>query len=301
MKRALVAVAFLTSLASHAAAQDSTLLVGTFPSPATRGSLVWLMIRPPGPVDTAASLDGTAAGEPLHFERREDGRFRTLVGIPLEGGDSLPMELLYSRGETAESLRIGLPLRQASYPSERLRVAPAYAAPDSAARVRMEAEFVQSRAVSRAAHDTPRLWAGPFRAPRDSRITSPFGTGREFNGTVTSRHLGTDYAGAMGAPVRAPGRAIVALVADFYLAGRAVYLDHGGGLVTGYFHLSRTDVTAGDTVSAGQVLGAVGRSGRVTGPHLHWIARYGAITVDPQSLLQLPVDTITTAPRLDTH
>jgi murein DD-endopeptidase MepM/ murein hydrolase activator NlpD len=90
-------------------------------------------------------------------------------------------------------------------------------------------------------------------------------------------------------------------VADFYLAGRAVYLDHGGGLVTGYFHLSRTDVTAGDTVSAGQVLGAVGRSGRVTGPHLHWIARYGAITVDPQSLLQLPVDTITTAPRLDTH
>jgi len=81
---------------------------------------------------------------------------------------------------------------------------------------------------------------------------------------------------------------VVALVADFYLAGHAVYLDHGGGLVTGYFHLSRVAVTAGDTVAAGTVIGAVGRSGRATGPHLHWIARYGGITVDPMSLFALP-------------
>ena len=219
MRQALAAVVILAGMARISAAQDTALAVETSPSPATRGSLAWLLVRPPGPVDTATSLDGVAAGEPLHFERREDGRFRTLVGLPLEGGDSLSIELLYSRGATAERARVMLPLRQASYPSERLRVAPAYAEPDSAARVRMEAEFVQSRAVSRAAHDTPRLWSGPFRPPRDSRITSAFGTAREFNGTVTSRHLGTDYAGAVGAPVRAPARAIVALVADFYLAG----------------------------------------------------------------------------------
>ena len=99
--------------------------------------------------------------------------------------------------------------------------------------------------------------------------------------------MGTDYAGRLGAPVRAAGRGVVALVADFYLAGHAVYLDHGGGLVTGYFHLSRVDVATGDTVAAGQRIGAVGRSGRATGPHLHWIARYGGITVDPASLFQL--------------
>jgi murein DD-endopeptidase MepM/ murein hydrolase activator NlpD len=80
----------------------------------------------------------------------------------------------------------------------------------------------------------------------------------------------------------------VALVADFYLAGQAVYLDHGDGLVTGYFHLSRVAAAQGDTVAAGQVIGEVGRSGRVTGPHLHWIARYGTITVDPMSLVRLP-------------
>jgi murein DD-endopeptidase MepM/ murein hydrolase activator NlpD len=96
-----------------------------------------------------------------------------------------------------------------------------------------------------------------------------------------------DFAGATGEPVVAANRGVVALVADFYLAGRAVYVDHGDGLVTGYFHLSRADVSAGDTVAAGQRLGAVGHSGRVTAPHLHWIARYGAITVNPLSILAL--------------
>ena len=66
-----------------------------------------------------------------------------------------------------------------------------------------------------------------------------------------------------------------------------VYVDHGQGLVTGYFHLSRVEVAEGDTVARGQIIGRVGRSGRVTGPHLHWIARYGHITVDPMSLLRL--------------
>jgi murein DD-endopeptidase MepM/ murein hydrolase activator NlpD len=76
-------------------------------------------------------------------------------------------------------------------------------------------------------------------------------------------------------------------VADFYLAGKAVYIDHGQGLVTAYFHLSRADVTPGDTVASGQRIGAVGQSGRVTGPHLHWVTRLGTIAVDPMSLLAL--------------
>ena len=70
-------------------------------------------------------------------------------------------------------------------------------------------------------------------------------------------------------------------------AGRAIYLDHGAGLVTGYFHLSQADVTEGDTVAAGQRIGAVGRSGRVTGPHLHWILRYGSISLDPMTAVTL--------------
>jgi hypothetical protein len=265
----------------------SPISIGTRPAPAARGSVVWLVARPGGKPDTSLTLDGTAAGEPLHFERLPHGRFRTLMGIPLEGGDTLPITLRLSTGETTDTVLVGLAVEHPIYVSERLTVAPKYAEPDSAARARIDGELAESRALSREAHDTPRLWTGPFRRPRPTRITSVYGTAREFNGRVTSRHLGTDFAGKVGAPVRAPARAVVALVADFYLAGHAVYLDHGAGLVTGYFHLSRVDVAAGDTVAAGQVIGAVGRSGRATGPHLHWIARYGGITVDPMSLFRL--------------
>jgi hypothetical protein len=265
--------------------------VRTAPSPAARGSVVWLYVRCAGQPDSAATLDGTAADEPLHFERLDGGRYRTLLGIPLEGGDTLPITLHLSTGAVTDTLTVSLAVTHPVYANERLTVAPQFAEPDSASRARIESELAQSRAISRRAHDTPRLWSGRFVRPRPTRITSIYGTGREFNGRVTSRHLGTDFAGAVGKPVRAAGRAVVALVARFYLAGNAVYLDHGAGLVTGYFHLSRVDVAEGDTVSAGQIIGAVGRSGRATGPHLHWIARYGGITVDPVSLFALPAAT----------
>ncbi len=233
------------------------LALETVPSPPARGSVVWLVVTPAGTPDSSRTLDGTAAGEPLHFERLPSGRFRTLLGVPLEGGDSLPVALRLAHGAISDTIVATLSVTHPVYASERLTVAPRYAEPDSASRARIDGELAQSRAISRQAHDTPRLWQGPFLRPRPSRITSVYGTGREFNGRVTSRHLGTDFAGAVGAPVRAAGRAVVALVADFYLAGHAVYLDHGGGLVTGYFHLSRVDVTAGDTVAAGAVIGAV--------------------------------------------
>ena len=118
-------------------------------------------------------------------------------------------------------------------------------------------------------------------------MTSEFGTGRMFTGEVTSRHLGVDFRGATGAPIRAANRGVVVLVDTFFLAGRCVYIDHGGGVTTGYFHMSKQLVAVGDTVARGQTIGLVGSTGRVTGPHLHWAARYGALTVNPLGLLTL--------------
>ena len=100
--------------------------------------------------------------------------------------------------------------------------------------------------------------------------------------------MGTDYAGAVGAPVRATNRGVVRLLGTFYLGGNVIYLDHGEGIVTAYLHLSKQLVAVGDTVEQGGVIGHVGASGRVTGPHLHFIARYGAITVNPGSLFSVP-------------
>lgn len=261
------------------------------PSPASpaRGSAAWLEVeddwsrsdQPP-----LTEVAGEIAGEPLHFERR-NGRYVALFGVPLEGGDSLAVVLRLSRSERVDSSVIRLAVRQPDYPRERITVPPRMVEYDSATRARIESEGRRARAVSRRSHDTPRLWSLPLTLPRPGRITSPYGGAREYNGKVTSRHTGTDFAGAVGTPVVAPTKGVVALVADFYLAGTAVYLDHGGGLVTGYFHLSRADVAAGDTVNAGQRIGAVGRSGRVTGPHLHWIMRYGTISLDPMTLVEL--------------
>jgi murein DD-endopeptidase MepM/ murein hydrolase activator NlpD len=209
------------------------------------------------------------------------------VAIPIEAPESLPLTLILERSGQKDTQVVFFRVSRSSYPSETLTVPPAYARPDSAASARIQSEIERSRKISHASQQRPRQWRGPFVLPRPSRITSRFGTARVYNGEVQSRHLGTDFAGAIGAPVRAAGRGVVALVADFYLAGRAVYIDHGAGLVTAYFHLSRADVRQGQLVAAGQQIGAVGRSGRVTGPHLHWVARYGEISVDPMSLLRL--------------
>jgi murein DD-endopeptidase MepM/ murein hydrolase activator NlpD len=273
-------------IAGRVYSQRSTpsIAISSEPTPLLEGTLGWIRVRlSPG----ATLAGGESSGEPIHFETSVDGETRALVGIPVEVGDSLLISLVVQQSERTDTVLISVPVRQARYRHEQLAVAPAFVRPDSATAARIQSEIAKSRQVSRLSQERPRLWQGPFLLPRSSRITSPFGAARVYNGEVQSRHLGTDFAGAIGAPVRSAGRGVVALVADFYLAGRAIYIDHGGGVVTAYFHLSRANVRQGDTVATGQRIGAVGKSGRVTGPHLHWVARYGAISVDPMSLLEL--------------
>jgi len=289
--RSLLAALALAVAAPQAAAQlPQGVEVGTTPDVPGRGTVAWIRVTADSMLaaDTLTGVDGRIEGEPLHFEARRAGGYRALLPIPLEGGDTLQVQLMLHRETRSDTAQVLLTVARDAYPRERLKVAPRMARPDSAAAVRIEREVAQARAIARASHGTPSFWVGAFRVPRPSRITSRFGAAREFNGEITSRHLGTDFAGRVGEPVSAPARGVVALVADFYLAGHALYLDHGGGLVTGYFHLSRTLVAPGDTVLPGQPIGEVGRTGRVTGPHLHWIARYGAINVDPMSLVELP-------------
>ncbi len=253
---------------------------------AAQARLIRLRVTPIG-AEPVTALEGVAAEEPLHFSRVDTLTWVSLAGIPVEGGDTLPVLLIVASGDRRDTLRTAIAVTRARYPSERLSVDPAMANPDSASEVRIMRELALGRQVGRGAHHSPKYWQAPFVLPRDSRITSRFGTGREYNGQVVSRHLGTDFAGAIGAPVRATNAGRVALVAMFYLAGRVVYLDHGEGLVSAYFHLSGTLVTEGQEVAQGQLIGLVGASGRVTGPHLHWVMRYGAVTVDPLSVVEL--------------
>ena len=235
-----------------------------------------------------AGIRGTFADQPLHFHERSPGEYVALAAAPIEAEGELPLPVVAVWDDDAtDSVTMAVPVRAGEYRLERLAVAPRYGAPpDSALQARMRREAERARAVSERSHETPRLWSTVVH-PRDTRVTSSYGDGREFNGQVTSRHMGTDFAGATGAPVVAAARGVVALVDRFHLGGNVVYIDHGDGLVTAYLHLSEQRVAEGDTVEAGERIGSVGATGRVTGPHLHWIVRYGPITVDPLSLLDV--------------
>lgn len=233
-------------------------------------------------------LAGRSAGERLHFREVEPGISEALVPVPLDTEGETAVELVLMGADGAErSVRQVIPVSSGSYRHERLTVAPRFGRQPTAEEAERRARDVaRARAVSEAAHQTPRLWTREMVLPRKDRVTSEFGNGRVFNGQISGRHMGLDLDGEPGDTVRAPARGVVELVDAFVLAGNIVYLNHGAGVVSGYFHLSEQLVARGDTVTAGTPIGLVGATGRVTGPHLHWVVRYGHVTVDPRSLLE---------------
>jgi len=159
---------------------------------------------PPG-----ALLTGQAGSEILHFPpMRGNGRaIASFAAVPIDAQDSLGVVVQCVVGSRTDTLIARVVPTRGEYPVERLRVAPAFGrSPDSALAERIRLESARAAEVASASHDTPPLWDEPFVRPRTSRITSGYGRGREYNGTITSRHMGTDFAGARGAPVRAANR-----------------------------------------------------------------------------------------------
>jgi murein DD-endopeptidase MepM/ murein hydrolase activator NlpD len=129
----------------------------------------------------------------------------------------------------------------------------------------------------------------PLRPPLDPLPQGGrFGSRRVINGQPRSPHGGADYSAAEGTPVLAAADGVVALVGDHFFGGRSVFVDHGDGLITMYFHLSRVDVVQGPQLRQGERVGAVGSSGRATGPHLHFGTRWRGARVDPRLLLADP-------------
>ena len=288
MRKLVVPVSLLLLWAVPGRAQETVLVIS--PEKPAPGAVVRLTLDyAPGDTDPAVAVRGSMAGEQLHFVYAGGGAWRALGGVPVDATDSVVARVAVERASgMLDTVRAAaaLPRPRPSGPPRRLAVATRFTQPlDSATQARIAAENRRATEVGRRAHSTPPMWTSPFLQPRDSRVTSVFGSGRSFNGRVTSRHLGVDFAGGTGAPVRAANRGIVALVDTFFLAGQVIYVDHGAGIVTGYFHLSETMVSAGDTVERGQRIGSVGASGRVTGPHLHWSARYGTLAVNPLDLV----------------
>jgi murein DD-endopeptidase MepM/ murein hydrolase activator NlpD len=167
--------------------------------------------------------------------------------------------------------------------------------PDRMVHLDPEAErrAANEAARMRALYDTitpERLWHGPFVQPVASRKPGDgFGFRRIINGQPRMPHSGIDYSADRGTPVVAANRGRVALLGEFFFAGRLVALDHGLGLYTLYFHLDGVSVSEGQLVERGQTVGTVGTTGRSTGPHLHFGAQLGRARIHPPDLYRLPI------------
>lgn len=252
-----------------------------------QGGLVAVTLRSDVALASAAASSG---GREFPLERDGEGRlFLGLVGVDFEsatGARALDLAVEGLCGDR-HSARRTLEVRSGRFPVQKLKVDPAYVEPPESEleRIREDKEKVGRVWGS---GDPRRMWNGPFALPVDAPARDNFGSRRVFNGKPRSSHEGADLAAPAGAPVRAPGPARVALADELYFSGGTVILDHGAGLFTMYFHLSRIDVRAGDVIPAGREIGAVGATGRATGPHLHWGARLDRARINPLGLLGLP-------------
>jgi murein DD-endopeptidase MepM/ murein hydrolase activator NlpD len=162
----------------------------------------------------------------------------------------------------------------------------AFVNPPAAEQERIAQEAKELAALWEASVDS-RLWTGAFVRPVPQAANSAFGSRSILNGLPRSPHGGADFASPAGTPIKAPNAGRVVLAKALYYTGNTVVIDHGLGLFSLFAHLSATDVSAGATVAAGQRVGLVGQTGRVTGPHLHWAVRLNGARVDPLSLLNM--------------
>ena len=167
-----------------------------------------------------------------------------------------------------------------------LKVDEAFVNPPASAQKRIAEDTADSARCWREAAPE-RLWTTPFVRPVPQEANSAFGTRSIFNGQPRSAHSGADFLSPTGTPVAAPGAGRVVLAKDLYFSGNTVIIDHGAGVFSMLAHLSQIDAKAGAAVQGGEIVGRVGATGRVTGPHLHWTVRVNGARVDPLALLEL--------------
>jgi murein DD-endopeptidase MepM/ murein hydrolase activator NlpD len=207
-----------------------------------------------------------------------------IVGIPLAaepGEASITLETPGGRRTLPYTIT---PKR---YSEQRLKVEPRTVDLSPEDQARYERERAHQALVMATLTEPPHTSSLRMRAPTPGRRSSSFGLRRIFNGQARNPHSGMDIAAATGTPVVSPLPARVIDTGDYFFNGNTVWLDHGGGLLSLMCHLSETDVKPGDVLKAGERLGAVGATGRVTGPHLHWGVMLNRTMVDPALFLDV--------------
>lgn len=232
-----------------------------------------------------AIIEVPSTGRVTYRERpvmtiEKDGRRLAIVGIPLRakpgdhrlevGGNQLVFHVS-DKAYREQRLTIANRRQVNPLPEDLKRI--------SQDRREMDAAFL---------HFEDRVPDTAFQAPAQGPVSSPFGLRRFLNDQPRNPHSGLDIAAPEGDPIVAPSPGTVVAVGDYFYNGNTVLLDHGQGLITMYCHMSRIDVGLGDEVARGDRLGAIGSTGRVTGPHLHWSVSLNNARVDPTLFMSEP-------------
>ena len=288
MKWLVVAAALASLTACASAAKVKAAEATTDSTPVSADAAVDQRIVFPAAVSQGALVFGKVpTGSVVRYAGRvlRTTPYGTVVfGIGRDEGGPVLVDVQRPDGST-ENASISVTPRD--WPIERIDgVPPATVNPPPAIAERIERE--QALVVAARERDDDRAdFVQGFVWPVQGRISGRFGNQRVYNGSPKSPHSGMDIAAPQGTPVLAPAAGVVTFAnADLYLTGGTVLLDHGHGVSSNFLHLSRIDVQVGDRVAQGQVIGAVGATGRATGPHLHWGMNWFDVRIDPLLVLE---------------
>ncbi len=277
---------FLTPARSETARPACRLLIP--PQKIYPGSVFLAKARCTGAI---ASATGTFCERRLaFFSGKKNTVSYAFVGVDLESKPEVyrfkaRVEFQGSKFvEIQESVRV-LPKQ---FPVQKITVAEKYAQPSPEDQKRSAEETKRLESIWETVSDSP-YWDGKFKVPLSSELTSGFGRRRVVNGQHRSPHSGVDLKAPTGTPIHAANSGKVVLAEDLFFSGNTVVIDHGLGLYTYYGHCSKLLVQANEMVKSGQVIGEVGATGRVTGPHLHWACRLNEARVNPLDLLALEI------------
>lgn len=193
-----------------------------------------------------------------------------LLGVGLKGktGPEL-LQLSYVVGGTKKVARCTVEVKEKKYPEQRLTLPKSMA---TLSKKNLNRYYKEKKVITHtlAQQSSGRFWTLPLTRPVPGSVSSAFGLTRFINDQPRAPHRGVDFRGGMGVPIKACADGVVDLVADHYFSGRSVYVDHGQGVTSVYFHMSKILVKEGQVIRKGQVLGKMGKTGRATGPHLHF-------------------------------
>ena len=198
------------------------------------------------------------------------GRFTALLSVPLdEKRKSFPLAMTVAwSGGGEETFKADLPVKKRKYPVQRLTVDSKYVTHPPEMQEKIDRDSAEMRAAVNTV-SPHRSWTLPMKRPVPGVVTSLYGLRRVFNGEPKNPHKGVDYDAREGDPIEAMEDGVVVLASEHYYGGNTVVVDHGLGVLSAYLHMSAFNVQKGQTVSRGDVIGFIGSTGRVTGPHLH--------------------------------